>query len=87
MIRSMLEQAASRLAAGMVVAIPTDTVYGLAVDPMQPGAVHRIFALKRRPGEWRFRYWWAAWSQVEWVAGRLDRWPPEISPTGSGRDR
>src|SRR5256885_16877047 len=34
---------------GQVVAIPTDTVYGLAVDPFRPGAADRLFALKRRP--------------------------------------
>jgi tRNA threonylcarbamoyl adenosine modification protein (Sua5/YciO/YrdC/YwlC family) len=34
---------------GRVVAIPTDTVYGLAVDPFRPGAADRLFALKRRP--------------------------------------
>ncbi len=67
-----VEQAASRLAAGMVVAIPTDTVYGLAVDPMQPGAVHRIFALKRRPGEVALPVLVGGWSQVESVAGRLE---------------
>lgn len=37
------------LDAGRVVAIPTDTVYGLAVDPFRPGASDRLFALKRRP--------------------------------------
>ena len=37
------------LAAGKVVAVPTDTVYGLAVDPGVPGAVDRVFALKQRP--------------------------------------
>jgi tRNA threonylcarbamoyl adenosine modification protein (Sua5/YciO/YrdC/YwlC family) len=34
---------------GRVVAVPTDTVYGLAVDPFRPGAADRLFALKRRP--------------------------------------
>jgi L-threonylcarbamoyladenylate synthase len=34
---------------GAVVAIPTDTVYGLAVDPRCPGATDRLFALKERP--------------------------------------
>lgn len=34
---------------GLVVAIPTDTVYGLAVDPFRPGATEGLFALKRRP--------------------------------------
>ena len=34
---------------GGVVAIPTDTVYGLACDPASPAAVSRIYAIKRRP--------------------------------------
>jgi L-threonylcarbamoyladenylate synthase len=38
------------LRAGAVVAVPTDTVYGLAVDPRVPGAVERLFAAKGRPG-------------------------------------
>ena len=42
-------QAMRALAQGMPVGIPTDTVYGLAVDPFRPGATDRIFAVKRRP--------------------------------------
>jgi L-threonylcarbamoyladenylate synthase len=37
------------LAQGLPIGIPTDTVYGLAVDPFRPGATDRIFAAKRRP--------------------------------------
>ena len=44
-----IERAADALAAGDVVAIPTETVYGLAVDAAQPQAVRRLFALKERP--------------------------------------
>ena len=44
-----LEEIAAVLAAGEVVAVPTDTVYGLAVDPRLPGAAGRLFALKKRP--------------------------------------
>ncbi len=40
---------AEALRAGKVVAIPTDTVYGLAVDPRVAGAVSRLFAAKGRP--------------------------------------
>lgn len=36
------------LAAGKVIAIPTDTVYGLACLPDKPEAVARIFDLKKR---------------------------------------
>ena len=42
-------QAVRALAQGQPVAIPTDTVYGLAVDPFVPGATDRIFAVKKRP--------------------------------------
>ena len=42
-------QAVRVLAQGQPVGIPTDTVYGLAVDPFRPGAADRIFAAKRRP--------------------------------------
>jgi L-threonylcarbamoyladenylate synthase len=34
---------------GGVVAIPTDTVYGLAANPFLPGVAERIFRIKRRP--------------------------------------
>jgi L-threonylcarbamoyladenylate synthase len=44
-----LLQAVRALAQGQPIAIPTDTVYGLAVDPFRPGAADRIFAAKRRP--------------------------------------
>lgn len=46
-----LAEAVTALKAGRVVAIPTDTVYGLAVDPFRTGATDRLFALKRRPRE------------------------------------
>ena len=44
-----LETALGVLAAGGVVAIPTDTVYGLAVLPGREEAVAALFALKERP--------------------------------------
>ena len=34
---------------GLVVAYPTDTLYGLAVDPRNAAAVRRLFELKGRP--------------------------------------
>ena len=36
---------------GEVVALPTDTVYGVAVDLHVPGAIDRLFAAKGRPTE------------------------------------
>lgn len=44
-----LHRAVEALSAGEVVAIPTDTVYGLAVDPAASGATAALFSLKARP--------------------------------------
>ena len=45
----VLEEAARALRDGAVVAVPTDTVYGLAADPARAGATAAVFALKGRP--------------------------------------
>jgi tRNA threonylcarbamoyl adenosine modification protein (Sua5/YciO/YrdC/YwlC family) len=45
------EAAQKALASGLMVAIPTDTVYVLAVDPFVPGAADRLFELVERPRE------------------------------------
>jgi len=42
-------RAASLLQAGELVAMPTETVYGLAANAMDPAAVAKIFAAKGRP--------------------------------------
>ena len=42
-------RAAESLRAGQVVALPTETVYGLAGNALDPSAVARIFELKGRP--------------------------------------
>jgi len=44
-----LRYAADFLARGEVVAIPTDTVYGLAADPFNLAAVDEIYRVKGRP--------------------------------------
>lgn len=46
---SALDAAAEALAAGAPVVLPTDTVYGIAVEPTRPGATDRLFAVKERP--------------------------------------
>jgi len=38
-----------QLAKGQLVAFPTETVYGLGADALDPAAVDRVFALKGRP--------------------------------------
>jgi L-threonylcarbamoyladenylate synthase len=44
-----LDDAVLAIEGGGVIAIPTDTVYGLACDPANTAAVSRIYAIKRRP--------------------------------------
>ena len=39
------------LARGGIVAIPTDTLYGLAIDPLSPAALARLMTAKGRPTE------------------------------------
>ena len=46
---AVIRQAAEMIRAGLVVAYPTDTLYGLAVDPRNATAVLRLFTLKGRP--------------------------------------
>ena len=44
-----LPQIVACLRMGGVVAVPTDTVYGLAVLPNQTSAIERLYVLKKRP--------------------------------------
>src|SRR5436190_23553946 len=44
-----VEAASHALAAGEPVALPTETVYGLAADALRPDAVVKIFEAKERP--------------------------------------
>jgi len=45
----VIREAAEMIRDGLVVAYPTDTLYGLAVDPRNAEAVQRLYALKGRP--------------------------------------
>jgi L-threonylcarbamoyladenylate synthase len=44
-----LDRAVAVLRAGGLVAVPTETVYGLAADASNPDAVRRLFTVKGRP--------------------------------------
>ena len=46
---AVLAEALAVLRGGGVVAYPTDTVYGLAVDAMRPDAIARLYTVKGRP--------------------------------------
>jgi len=50
-MRVSLEQAIAKLKQGEVVAIPTETVYGLAADATNDTALKKIFAIKQRPAD------------------------------------
>jgi L-threonylcarbamoyladenylate synthase len=48
---SQIQRAAALLRAGEVVAFPTETVYGLGADALNPAAVAKVFAAKDRPAD------------------------------------
>src|SRR6185295_19652207 len=45
---AVIREAAAMIREGLVVAYPTDTLYGLAVDPRNAEAVRRLYDLKGR---------------------------------------
>lgn len=47
--RHLIDYAATFIKRGRVVAIPTDTFYGLSADPFNLAAVERVFRVKGRP--------------------------------------
>jgi L-threonylcarbamoyladenylate synthase len=49
--KAEISAAAAHLQAGQLVAMPTETVYGLAADATNDDAVRRIFAAKGRPAD------------------------------------
>lgn len=49
--RENIALAAQLIASGQLIGLPTETVYGIAVDAFQPDAVAKVFALKGRPAE------------------------------------
>ncbi len=49
--RAAVERAAALLRQGQLVALPTETVYGLAANALDPDAVARIYQAKGRPSD------------------------------------
>jgi len=71
-----IEAAAQRLAAGSLVGLPTETVYGLAADACNASAVRRIFAAKGRPSEHPL---------IVHIAPTVDAdWRAAVAPCASG---
>jgi L-threonylcarbamoyladenylate synthase len=71
---AVLESAAALILAGGAVAVPTDTLYGLAVDPLSAAAVERVFAIKGRSAERALPLIAADIAQIENYMGPL---PPD----------
>lgn len=68
-----VERAAALIRAGKLVAFPTETVYGLGANALDPTAVERIFEAKRRP---RNSPLIVHVDSVEMARGLALRWPP-----------
>lgn len=51
LVTTDVERAVAAIGAGGLVALPTETVYGLAADATNPTAIRRIFEIKGRPGD------------------------------------
>ncbi len=51
MKKSAIERAVAVLKSGGLVAFPTETVYGLGADARNPGALHKLYAVKGRPAD------------------------------------
>lgn len=87
-------RAAAAIRAGVPVVLPTETVYGLAIDPAQPQALAQARALKERPQERVFTFHLADAHDAETLAvlpARLQRlvqrfWPGPLTIVVPGRD-
>ena len=75
-----LRRAAAAVAAGGVIAYPTEAVWGLGCDPFQPLAVQRLLQLKARAGDKGLILVAGDWRQLGWL---LD----DLSPTHQARLR
>lgn len=62
---SDLDAAIAAIRSGGVVAVPTDTVYGVVCDPANAAAVERIYGIKRRPESLELTLLCAAAGDVE----------------------
>ncbi len=80
-LQQAVEQAVRRLQQGGLVAIPTETVYGLAADASNEQAVQKIFSTKGRPADHPLIVHIAAPSMLDTsLANRSDAWFKLIAP-------
>ena len=69
-----MDYAIACLTRGGVLAIPTDTLYGLAADAFNPDAIERVFSIKERPEGMALPVLLSGAEQLEQVAASV---PPE----------
>jgi L-threonylcarbamoyladenylate synthase len=90
-----ISTAASILMSGGVVAIPTDTVYGLAASIQRPDAIDRLYDMKSRPTNKAIPVLVSDLDQVRQVAGYLPTlafslakryWPGALTIVVEARD-
>src|SRR5690606_26507278 len=77
---AIIHHAASLLRNGGLVAFPTETVYGLGANALDPGGVRRIFAAKGRPSFNRLIVHCAGISEARALAAE---WPSGAEELGS----
>ena len=63
-----ITRAAAILSRGGLLAIPTDTLYGLAADALNPDALDRVYAAKGRPADMPLPVLVSGWEQALQVA-------------------
>jgi L-threonylcarbamoyladenylate synthase len=80
----VLGTAGSTVLRGGVLLLPTETFYGLAVDPCRPEAVARVLALKDRPPGLDLPILCADWAQVEALVDVPGRWRDRLREAWPG---
>jgi L-threonylcarbamoyladenylate synthase len=71
-----IEWAAERIASGGVIALPTDTVYGIAASLSHPDALERIYELKGRPAHNPLPVLVSSSAEIEHIATGI---PPDVA--------
>jgi len=67
----LLEEPASLIASGGLVIIPTETVYGIAVNALNPVSVKKLYEIKKRPENKPFSLLVSGSGQVERLAAEI----------------
>ena len=77
--RQVMEEAGRIIRAGGLVAIPTETVYGLAGDALRPESSKKIYEAKGRPSDNPLIVHIARLEDLDRIARDM-RWPADTGP-------